>query len=73
MNPLLVIQVISGLVELAPKGLSLYQQITDILKASDEPTAQALLAKMEATYAESGAEADAALADELARGTGGAV
>lgn len=61
MNPLLLIQVVSGLIDLAPKGVSLYQQVRDLLVASDEPGAKEVLAKLEATYAESGAQADAAI------------
>jgi hypothetical protein len=67
MNPLLVIQVIQGLIEVAPKGVTLYKQVRDILEASDEPAAQALLAQMEQTYADSAAEADTAIAEQLAK------
>lgn len=65
MNPLLVIQIITALADAAPKGISLYQQVRDLLASSDEPGAKEALARLEATYAESGAAADAAIADAL--------
>lgn len=66
MNPALIIQVIGALVDEAPKGIALYQQIRDMLAASDEPGAKDVLAKLEATYAESGVAADAAIDEALA-------
>lgn len=66
MNPILLIQLINALAELAPKGVSLYQQIRDLLAASDEPGAKEALARLEATYAESAAAADAAIEEALA-------
>jgi hypothetical protein len=61
MNPVLIIQVLNALMDVAPKGVSLYKQVTDLLSASDEPGAKEVLARLEATYAESGAAADAAI------------
>lgn len=67
MNPLLVIQIITALADAAPKGISLYQQVRDLLASSDEPGAKEALARLEATYAESGAAADKALDEALAK------
>jgi hypothetical protein len=67
MNPLLLIQAVAALVELAPKGASLYQQVHALLSASDEPGAKEALAKLEATYAESAATRDAAIDAALAK------
>lgn len=65
MNPALIIAVVNGLIDLAPKGISLYAQVKELLETSDEPGAKEALAKLEATYAESGAEADKAIQDAL--------
>lgn len=70
MNPLLFAQglkFIEALIDAAPAGISLYQQVHGLLSASDEPDAKAALAKLEATYAETGAAADAAIAEALAK------
>jgi hypothetical protein len=65
LNPVLLIQVISALMEVAPKGVSLYRQIEAVLEASDEPEAKAALARLRSTYGETGAAADAALDEAL--------
>lgn len=67
MNPALILQLLNGLMDAAPKGISLYKQVSELLTSSDEPGAKEALARLEATYAESGAAADEAIDEALAK------
>lgn len=67
MNPVQLIALVNELLALAPKGVSLYAQVRDLLAAIDDPAAKEALAGLEATYAESAQLADQAIDDALAR------
>lgn len=61
----LAIQIAREIALLAPQGVDLVSHVVGLLKASDEPEAQAALAKLKEAYEQSSDVADAALDDRL--------
>lgn len=68
MDILLAIQIAKALADAVQEGIPLVQKVTALLQASDDPSAQTVLAELKAAYEASGVEADAALDARIAQG-----